>query len=551
MGRFKLRKGTTIGSLAAENDNMLGAVFVDAGYIDLLADSNEGAFLILGRAGSGKTALIRRMKETKARITQIDPEELSMQYLQNSVLRTIASWGVNLEVFYRYLWRHVCILELIRMRYGDSTEVPSPLSGFLSFLDPFIVRETQKTKEISRSYLKNYGDSYWVKADTRVKAITSEIENKLRSDVRVAASLTSPMSRLEASGAAGRATRTFEHVETEVIERAKQIVSEFQIADLNRVVDALGKNAFVDPQNPYFIVIDDLDKNWMPDDALYLDLVKSLLFTVRDLNYRLENAKIIVALREDIYHRVFERRSPHEPQREKWSDVEIRVRWTKDELIKMVDNRLAQVFRAEYTQASPNLIDLLPQKRKKQGEDEPIDFLLERTLMRPRDVIDFLNRCLGETSEVSRLSYGDLRAAEVGYSEARLKAILDEWGNSYSGLELTLPLITSLGSRFSPSDIQEDDLIPIFVDSRCTDCDWLKDLLEQFSGGAEGISLVKSVLIATWYQVGLIGIKDQVSHRTYFSLDRVLNERKDLSEDSVFIVLKMVRSALGISERAN
>jgi DNA helicase HerA-like ATPase len=58
VARYKLRKGVAIGSLAAENDGMLSNVFVDAGYLERLSDASEGAFLILGRAGSGKTALI-------------------------------------------------------------------------------------------------------------------------------------------------------------------------------------------------------------------------------------------------------------------------------------------------------------------------------------------------------------------------------------------------------------------------------------------------------------------------------------------------------------
>src|SRR6185437_404166 len=156
---------------------------------------SEGAFLILGRAGSGKTALIRRLKETKRHVVQVDPEELSMQYLQNSALRTVAICGVNLEIFYKYLWRHVCILELIRMRYGDSNDASGALSGFLSFLDPFI-RESQKTRDLSRDYLENYGGSYWVKTDTRVKAIASEFENKLRTDSEISARLNLPPTKL-------------------------------------------------------------------------------------------------------------------------------------------------------------------------------------------------------------------------------------------------------------------------------------------------------------------------------------------------------------------
>jgi hypothetical protein len=548
VARYKLRKGVEIGSLAAENDVMLSKVFVDAGYLERLSDPSEGAFLILGRAGSGKTALIRKLKELNRHVAQLDPDDLSMQYLQNSVLRTVAGWGVNLEIFYKYLWRHICILELIRMRYGGSSDLPSSLGGFLSFIDPFI-KESQKTRDLSRSYLQTYGDSYWIKTDSRVKAIISEIENKFKNDAQVSASLNFAAGSIGAKASSDKEIRALDHVETEIVERAQQIVSDFQIADLNRVVDALGKNGFTDPQNPYLIVIDDLDKNWMPDDSLYLDLLKSLLFTVRELNYRLQNAKIIVALREDISHRVFQLRSPHEPQREKWSDVQIRVRWSKEQLVQMVDNRLAEVYRGEYTKAAPTLVDILPQKRKKPGEDEPVDYLLERTLMRPRDVIDFLNRCFDKTSEVSRLSLTDMRSAEVGYSEARLQAILDEWDNSYLGLKITLPLLTKLACRFTPSEITEEDIIEIFIDDRAFDCRWLKDLSEQYTGGPAGLAIVRNGLISTWYLVGLIGMKDDISHRTYFSIDRALNAKSCLRSDANFIVLKMLRSALGIAEK--
>ena len=51
-------------------------------------------------------------------------------------------------------------------------------------------------------------------------------------------------------------------------------------------------------------------------------------------------------------------------------------------------------------------------------------------------------------TEVSRISLADMRSAEVGYSAARLQGILDEWGNSYQGLDATFSLLTKLGARF-------------------------------------------------------------------------------------------------------
>ena len=89
----------------------------------------------------------------------------------------------------------------------------------------------------------------------------------------------------------------------------------------------------------------------------------------------------------------------------------------------------------------------------------------------------------------------------------------------------------------------------MLVDDRCRDCTWLKDMSERFSGGSAGVAGARDCLISTWYLVGLIGIKDDVSHRIHFSLDRALNPKSDLRSDATFTVLKMLRSALGITER--
>ena len=69
-------------------------------------------------------------------------------------------------------------------------------------------------------------------------------------------------------------------------------MSDFQVAALNAVVDALEKYGLDDPQKHYFVLIDDLDKKWMPDDTLYLDLIGSLLSTVNELKRRLRRQRL-------------------------------------------------------------------------------------------------------------------------------------------------------------------------------------------------------------------------------------------------------------------
>jgi hypothetical protein len=184
MAKFKLRKGANVGGLAAETDPLLSKAFVDLGYLARVTCTDDPAFLIVGRTGSGKTALIQQIRGSSAQVSVLDPEELSMQYLHNSVLRTISSWGVNLDIFYKYLWRHVCILELIRTRYGDADDVPSRIHQLFPIAEIF-KSDKKKARQMSQDYLRDYGEDYWVRTDTRIKKITKEFEEKFTADARV------------------------------------------------------------------------------------------------------------------------------------------------------------------------------------------------------------------------------------------------------------------------------------------------------------------------------------------------------------------------------
>jgi hypothetical protein len=543
MPKFKVRKGMNVGGLAAETDPLLNRAFVDLGYLGRIAATDDPAFLIVGRTGSGKTALIKKVKES-AEASVLDPEELSMQYLHNSVLRTIAAWDVNLDIFYKYLWRHVCILELIKMRYGDAEDVPSRIQQIFPIKELF--RGDQKrARQVSQDYLREYGEDYWVRTDTRIKKITAEFEERLTSDAKLGAAL----AQISAAAGGSSGNRNLNRVESEVQDRAQSIVSDFQISALNTVVDALEKYGFDDPQKSYFIVIDDLDKNWMPDDVLYLDLIKSLLSSVNELNRRLRSVKIVVALRENIYYRVFQKAARHEPQREKWEDVLVRVKWSEEDLIRLVDDRLSQVFKAEYTAEVPTLRSLLPAKKASHAEDG-VAYMMSRTFMRPRDVIDFVNKCLAEATEgVSRVSWSTLTGAEVSYSEARLKAVIDEWRDSYFGLPSLLPLLRKLGPRFSLQEIADEEVYAVLEGERASSCAWLQELSVRLLINNEPMVGIKKEFAKALYLVGLVGIRQPESHRTSYSFEKAIAPSQDLEDPRLtFEVHKMFHSALGLHD---
>src|SRR5690349_15644609 len=99
MAKVRIKKEKSIGGVAAENDRLLDSTFVDLGYVEKLSDTSSPAFLVLGRTGVGKTALLERVKSSAEHVSVLDPEELSMQYLHSStILKTVLGWGINLEI---------------------------------------------------------------------------------------------------------------------------------------------------------------------------------------------------------------------------------------------------------------------------------------------------------------------------------------------------------------------------------------------------------------------------------------------------------------------
>ena len=96
---------------------------VDNGSLDILADCADPRALVVGRTGSGRSALLRRLKEDRQRIIEIDLHNLALGYIANSTILTFfADLGVNLNQFYKVLWRHVFVVELLKQRYHLESE---------------------------------------------------------------------------------------------------------------------------------------------------------------------------------------------------------------------------------------------------------------------------------------------------------------------------------------------------------------------------------------------------------------------------------------------
>ena len=176
----------------------------------------------------------------------------------------------------------------------------------------------------------------------------------------------------------------------ERVKIAQTLVSQVQVQDLNAVRDYIGTEIIDDPQNPCFILIDDLDKFWVEEPVLY-ELIRALLLEIYDWS-KVPNVKIVYALRDNVLHKLERDFRSRSYQREKLADQQLRLQWTRHELIDLANKRLAWLAGKSGDPNAPRLDSILPKRTSKRSSG--IDYLLDRTLNRPRDLIDFLNHAI-------------------------------------------------------------------------------------------------------------------------------------------------------------
>jgi len=129
----------------------------------------------VGRTGTGKTALLLRLLEIKERTINIKPESLSLSYICNStIIAFLSSLGLNLDVFYKLLWRHVFAIEIIKLHF-EITNDESLKSFKRKFLNLFMNRKERNAMR----YLERWGDKFWEETEYRVKEVTKNLRIKL------------------------------------------------------------------------------------------------------------------------------------------------------------------------------------------------------------------------------------------------------------------------------------------------------------------------------------------------------------------------------------
>ncbi|HEU5406155.1 MAG TPA: hypothetical protein VFU48_00205, partial [Nitrospira sp.] len=192
------------------------------------------------------------------------------------------------------------------------------------------------------------------------------------------------------------------------------------IRQLSDVLDLLD-DILKDPQKHYFITIDRLDEHWVEDKTRYR-LIRALIETVKDFR-KVRHAKILIAIRYDLLARVIKLTRDPGFQEEKYQSLFLPIEWTKDGLTSVLDGRINHLVKQRYTTKPVTHKDVLPEKVQR---EKALSYILERTLLRPRDAIVFFNKCIEYAEDRPVITATMIRDAEGEYSKDRLRALAVE-----------------------------------------------------------------------------------------------------------------------------
>ncbi|EOV4650968.1 DNA repair protein [Vibrio parahaemolyticus] len=394
---FVFRKHMSIGEVDAENDTkFLRDCFVDTGDYEVLEDTQSSQCIVLGRTGSGKSALLERLEECEEQIIRIEPDELALKHISNStILSFFEELGVDLDIFYSLLWQHTFAVELIKHKYGIDT--PLEKNRFLESISSLISGNRKKQQALK--YIEEWGDKFWLDTETRIKEFTDKLEDSLTTSVGAGIQGI----KFNASGK----SLLSEEQKSEVVYYGKQVVNNVQIEKLAKVVNLLAEDIFTDPQRKTFILIDRLDENWVDDDLRY-KLIRALIETIRKFR-KIETVKIVITLRTDLLDRVLDKTRDSGFQREKYNSLFLPLSWNKEQLNDLLDLRINELLKYKYTNSEVSFSDIFPNKIDKVSAS---DYILERTLLRPRDAIAFVNECFSESQGKTQITNALIHAAE-------------------------------------------------------------------------------------------------------------------------------------------
>ncbi len=369
-----------LGTPDAEADRRLAAYFLKTPHVDAALQLRRTLFL--GRKGAGKSALftqlprlVREAGYTSAKVILVTPD----QYAWNA-LREYQERGLLPEQAHANAWKFTLAIEAgaaLTALSDDQLQTPDALAAL---------------KRLKQFVKENYGDA-------------------APSLVRTAGQLLKGIKSFNVSAfgfGAGMSRATEEQPIT------PQIIDSI-LAAIAAVAAEIG----------VVVALDKLDDSWEGSEQSK-QLLIGLLKASKDINdkYRGESIAsglaILVFLRADIYEGL------RFDDKDKYRATEESIDWSPELLKDMVKERLPDDVE----------VDELFEPGEMRGSISPFNYIVKRTFLRPREVLQFLDECIRRAGQsATDITKDQIRLAEEKYSSWKVEDLKQEYRRLYPEFE--------------------------------------------------------------------------------------------------------------------
>lgn len=492
METFIFKNSDQIGSLDAETDTFLEECFVESSVYEILKkftkDIDFTKRIIVGRTGSGKTALLKKLTQDTSikKNAIIEAESTVFEHINNNVfISQLLEKNIDLRVFYKSLWIHVLLVKVIEIIFPSSTSFYEKIQSLVGG------KKKKYNIDLAQEYLNKYSDNFFN------DKIVSEITEKMQSEL--SGSLDGGFAKIT-----GRVT---DEVAQKIQRETARYVSSELLRKQKELIKIITEETADEAQNRVIISIDDLDKSWLSSSDIRYDFINALLDAFKEL-IDVRSVKILISIRTDILMGIYK---TNLRQEEKDRSLIIPIEWKRKDIIDILDKRISYLIKHKYAgKRDIHFSDVFNFSVK---NDSAANYIVERTMLRPRDAIDFVNFCLSQGDGVSSLNEDNVFEAEEKYYNSRKNAINKEWKSRYKHIDDYTDCIALIKTReFKKDDIDSDiQSVMDFLMSKSTNEDNVDD---------ENIATNFNALLDVWFTIGLIGIKKSDTLIVFSSFDK-------------------------------
>jgi hypothetical protein len=289
---------------------------------------------------------------------------------------------------------------------------------------------------------------------------------------------------------------------------------------------------------PVLILFDDIDDIFLGSkDSNYRVFIEGLIRAARTINLDFDDkVHFLVFLKYGVYRSFYEYPSDYD----KVKDYILEIHWNNDSLEEMISRRIEDKVDVDDKSENWKKWGLVFRPKDKNGIKEIQEYLFDRCPSGPRDLIDFINRAIDKKKKLN-INLEDIKSCETSFSEDKIIAIHEDYGNTYPEIQNLLKRCFSstdtrqIKTNYSFSDF-ENYLFEIKTDP---------DIMNTFDEFDYFIMSGIYGLFRILYTIGFIGYKINDNEKWIYVLDE---PKGDNLRDSKYIQIhKAYWKALSLS----